>query len=341
MIKDGNINRRIVQWKFAFAGVVNMFIIQKEMTRPSAELLREFEALSTPLVVDSMGRFNAMRSCMRAVYPHARCCGSAVTVKCGPGDNLMIQAGLKYAQQGDVLVVDAEDARDFGHFGEIMALNAQRKGIRGLIIDGGVRDIADLEKMDFPVFATGVSPRGTGKTMGGYVNLPISCGGVSVSPGDIILADCCGVAVIPAGIAPEVLEKAQKKEAAEKEMFKRIADGEDLYDILDYEESLKKLIASLKIGDRLHHLPSELSGGQQQRVAIARALISKPAIILADEPTGNLDPKTGDQVLKHLKELASRFRQTILLVTHDMEIAAMADRVIRLHNGEIVETKNN
>lgn len=218
-----------------------MFIIQKEITRPSAELLREFEALSTPLVVDSMGRFNAMRSCMRAVYPHARCCGSAVTVKCGPGDNLMIQAGLKYAQQGDVLVVDAEDARDFGHFGEIMALNAQRKGIRGLIIDGGVRDIADLEKMDFPVFATGVSPRGTGKTMGGYVNLPISCGGVSVSPGDIILADCCGVAVIPAGIAPEVLEKAQKKEAAEKEMFKRIADGEDLYDILDYEESLKKI----------------------------------------------------------------------------------------------------
>lgn len=241
MIKDGNINRRIVQWKFAFAGVVNMFIIQKEMTRPSAELLREFEALSTPLVVDSMGRFNAMRSCMRAVYPHARCCGSAVTVKCGPGDNLMIQAGLKYAQQGDVLVVDAEDARDFGHFGEIMALNAQRKGIRGLIIDGGVRDIADLEKMDFPVFATGVSPRGTGKTMGGYVNLPISCGGVSVSPGDVILADCCGVAVIPAGIAPEVLEKAQKKEAAEKEMLKRIADGEDLYDIIDYEESLKKI----------------------------------------------------------------------------------------------------
>lgn len=218
-----------------------MFIIKKEITRPSAELLRAFDSLSTPLAVDSMGRFNAMRSNMRPVYANARCCGSAVTVKCGPGDNLMIQAGLKYAQQGDVLVVDAGDAVDFGHFGEIMALNAQRKGIKGLVIEGGVRDIADLEKMDFPVFATGINPRGTGKSMGGSVNLPISCCGVSVSPGDIILADSCGVAVIPSGIAEEVLESAQKKDAAEKEMLERIARGEDLYDILDYEEILKKI----------------------------------------------------------------------------------------------------
>lgn len=102
-----------------------------------------------------------------------------------------------------------------------------------------------------------------------------------------------------------------------------------------------ELLETMGLAERLEHKPAALSGGEQQRVAIARALITKPAILLADEPTGNLDPKTGDQVLRHLKAVASRFGQTILLVTHDMEIAAMADRVIRLHSGEIVELREN
>ena len=113
-------------------------------------------------------------------------------------------------------------------------------------------------------------------------------------------------------------------------------DGRDIE-----PEFLQELVEALEISDKLDRYPDQLSGGEQQRVAIARALASKPAILLADEPTGNLDPKTGDQVLRHLKALAARFHQTILLVTHDMEIAAMADRVIRLHNGEVVETKDN
>ena len=113
-------------------------------------------------------------------------------------------------------------------------------------------------------------------------------------------------------------------------------DGRDIE-----PEFLNELVEALEISDKLDRYPDQLSGGEQQRVAIARALASKPAILLADEPTGNLDPKTGDQVLRHLKALAARFHQTILLVTHDMEIAAMADRVIRLHNGEVIETKEN
>ena len=99
---------------------------------------------------------------------------------------------------------------------------------------------------------------------------------------------------------------------------------------------LQELTQALEIESKLDRYPHQLSGGEQQRVAIARALITKPAILLADEPTGNLDPKTGDQVLKLLKELAARFGQTILLVTHDMEIAAMADKIIRLDNGCLV-----
>ena len=104
---------------------------------------------------------------------------------------------------------------------------------------------------------------------------------------------------------------------------------------------LSELVDALEIGDKLNRYPDQLSGGEQQRVAIARALITQPAILLADEPTGNLDPRTGDQVLRHLKALAARFGQTILLVTHDMEIAANADRTVRLDSGEVVAIEDN
>lgn len=101
------------------------------------------------------------------------------------------------------------------------------------------------------------------------------------------------------------------------------------------EGHFNEVIDALDIRGKLSNYPDELSGGEQQRVAIARALISKPAIVLADEPTGNLDPKTGDEVLKLLKSIAHKFNQTVILVTHDMEIARMADKVIRLGDGHI------
>lgn len=100
-----------------------------------------------------------------------------------------------------------------------------------------------------------------------------------------------------------------------------------------YEENLKKLVATLDIADRLHHLPSELSGGQQQRVAIARALINQPQLVFADEPTGNLDRANADEVLKLLLEAKEVMGQTLIMVTHDMEIARRADRVLRMDNG--------
>lgn len=102
-----------------------------------------------------------------------------------------------------------------------------------------------------------------------------------------------------------------------------------------YEEHLKRLVATLGLGDRLHHLPSELSGGQQQRVAIARALINMPQVVFADEPTGNLDRKNADEVLDLLLEIKSQIGQTLVMVTHDMKIAERADRIYRMDNGEL------
>lgn len=106
-------------------------------------------------------------------------------------------------------------------------------------------------------------------------------------------------------------------------------------------EYYNRVIEALSITNKLKNYPDELSGGEQQRVAIARALVSRPAILLADEPTGNLDPSTGDEVLRLLKSISHAFNQTVILVTHDMEIAAMADRIIKLNEGRIEGIKDN
>lgn len=107
------------------------------------------------------------------------------------------------------------------------------------------------------------------------------------------------------------------------------------------KEYYNRVIEALSITNKLKNYPDELSGGEQQRVAIARALVSRPAILLADEPTGNLDPSTGDEVLRLLKSISHAFNQTVILVTHDMEIAAMADRIIKLNEGRIEGIKDN
>lgn len=110
---------------------------------------------------------------------------------------------------------------------------------------------------------------------------------------------------------------------------------------LSYEENFKKLVSSLDLGDRLHHLPSELSGGQQQRVAIARALINLPQIVFADEPTGNLDRANADEVLELLLRTKELLTQTLIIVTHDMKIAERADRIMKMDNGRLTPLRVN
>lgn len=218
-----------------------MYSVRKNIVRPEAALVARFRDLATPLLADVMGRQNCLSHDFRPIYKGARICGPAVTVKAYPSDNLMIHAGLKFAQEGDVLVADTGGYCGAGLWGEIMGVNAVRKKLGGLVLDGACRDIDELEALGFPVFCRGINPRGGFKLNGGSVNEPISCGGVCVNPGDLVVADICGVAVVPRAEMAEVLELTTKKLEAEKAVLARLEAGEDFYDIADMDACLRKL----------------------------------------------------------------------------------------------------
>jgi 4-hydroxy-4-methyl-2-oxoglutarate aldolase len=218
-----------------------MYTIRKRIERPDPILTQQFQELATPLLSDVMGRHHVMDAGIRPVYKGATICGPAFTALAYPSDNLMIHAALKFAERGDVIVADAGGFANAGLWGEIMTVNALRKGVAGLVIDGGCRDIDELEACGFPVFARGINARGGFKLDGGSVNDAVSCGGVCVQPGDLIVADACGVCVVPRTDMKEVLKLALEKLASEETMKARLRGGEDFFDITGMEAYLEKL----------------------------------------------------------------------------------------------------
>lgn len=218
-----------------------MNMIKKRIERAQLNIVSKLGEIATPVISDVMGRVNCMDSRIRPMHNNAKLCGTAVTVKSYVSDNLMLHAGVYYAKEGDVLVVDAGDYRNSGLCGEIMASQAIKNGIKGMIIDGGVRDIQEMEEMGFPVFASGISARGGFKNSEGSVNCQISCGGVSVMPGDAIIADVNGVVVVPKNQVESVYNKCVSKLEAEKEIINRINAGEQLFKFGKMDEIIKNL----------------------------------------------------------------------------------------------------
>lgn len=218
-----------------------MFTIRTQVKRPAAALVAAFKELATPVIADVMGRQGAMHAAIRPVYARACLCGPALPVRTYPSDNLMLHAALKFAEAGDVIVCDAGGYVDTGLWGEIMTVNAIRKGAAGLVIDGACRDINELEALNFPVFARGISARGGFKISGGTVNQPIACGGALVVPGDIVVADINGVVVVPQADAERVLALALEKLGQEQALLSRIRAGEDYYDIANLAAQLRAL----------------------------------------------------------------------------------------------------
>jgi 4-hydroxy-4-methyl-2-oxoglutarate aldolase len=205
--------------------------VNKEFVRPDPALIKRAAAFSSATLHEAMGRRGALPYGIKPIHPEIKLCGPGVTVSSPPMDNLMIHRAMYLAEPGDILVVVVGGGYEGGYFGEIMTFAAQRRGIAGFVIDGCVRDAALIHQMGFPVFARGLSIRGTKKEGGGTINHPIQVGDVTVSPGDLVLGDGDGVVVVPRGELAHVLDEAQKREEKEEHFKQELARGKSTLDL--------------------------------------------------------------------------------------------------------------
>jgi 4-hydroxy-4-methyl-2-oxoglutarate aldolase len=215
-------------------------IVRRGLPRASNEDVAVLDTFGVATVHEAMGRLGLMETRLRPVYPRARLCGTAVTVLAQPGDNWMLHVAAEQIVAGDVVVVACTTQSTDGFFGELLATSFRARGAVGLVIDGGCRDIAELEQMDFPVFARAISARGTVKATLGSVNVPIVCAGALVEPGDVVLADGDGVVVVPREKVAATIVACKAREQREALNRARLASGELGLDIYAMREALAK-----------------------------------------------------------------------------------------------------